>query len=46
MPKTLTVGHRSLLASVQAWLRQRLGMRAQAWPPSRPVAGSRWMDLS
>lgn len=40
MPQTLPVGHRSLLASVQSWLLQRLGREPKAWPPRRRVTRS------
>ncbi len=38
MPKTYTVGHRPLIASVQAWLLNLLGRsQPQTWPPRRKI---------
>ncbi|WP_256441103.1 hypothetical protein [Roseateles sp. DAIF2] len=39
MPKTYSVGHRPLIATVQAWLLNLLGRShsQQAWPPRRRI---------
>lgn len=37
MPHTVTVGHRPLLAAVQAWLLQKLGRSLPAWPPRQKL---------
>ena len=37
MPKTYTVGHRPLLAAVQAWMLKLLGRETPAWPPRQKL---------